>query len=151
MIQVSKLSLNDAEEMIEASAKKAVEIGVPTNIAVVDEAGILLAFKRMDGALLGCAQLAIDKAFSAAMFGIPTEDEGKLAQPGQSDYGVNTLYGGRLTTIGGGLPIKLGNSLLGGIGVSTGTVEQDTVTAEAGLRAFLSDAKQSSDSVPKDL
>ena len=139
MIQVPKLSWNDAEKMIEASTKKAIEIGIPTNIAVVDEAGILLAFKRMDGALIGCGELAIDKAFSAAMFGISTEEEAKLAQPGQSDLGVQALFGGRMTTIGGGLPIKLRNHVLGGIGVSTGTVEQDIMTAEAGLQAFLKD------------
>jgi uncharacterized protein GlcG (DUF336 family) len=109
---------------------------------VVDEAGILLAFKRMDGALIGSGELAIDKAFAAAMFGISTEEEAKLAQLGQSDLGVQALPGGRMTTIGGGLP-KVGNHVLGGIGVSTGTVEQDIVTAQAGLRVFLSDMKES--------
>jgi len=143
MIQVSRLSWNDAEKMIEASTRKAIEIGVPTNIAVVDEAGILLAFKRMDGALIGCGQLAIDKAFAAAMFGISTEEEAKLAQPGQPDLGVQALFGGRMTTIGGGLPIKLGKHVLGGIGVSTGTVDEDIVTAEAGLKAFPNDTKES--------
>jgi cob(I)alamin adenosyltransferase len=137
MIQVSKLSWSDVNEIIEEASKKALEIGIPTNIAVVDEAGILLGFKRMDGSLAGCAQIAIDKAYTAAALGVTTLEEWKMAQPGGSDYGVNTLYGGRLTTIGGGLPIKLGNQILGGIGVSTGTVEQDAVTAEAGLNAFL--------------
>jgi uncharacterized protein GlcG (DUF336 family) len=137
MIQISKLSWSDVEEIIEAATKKALEIGVPTNIAVADEAGILLGFKRMDGALAGCAQIAIDKAYTAAALGVTTQDEWKMAQPGGSDYGVNTLCGGRLTTIGGGLPIRIGNQILGGIGVSTGTVEQDIVTAEAGLDAFL--------------
>ena len=141
MKQVFKLGCSDAERMIEAATRKAVEIGVPTNIAIVDEAGILLGFKRMDGALAGCVQIALDKAYTAAMLGVTTDEEAKMAQPGGSDYGLHTLYGGRLTTIGGGLPIRFGSEILGGIGVSTGTVEQDIITAEAGLNAFLADNK----------
>lgn len=141
MIQVSKLSWSDVEKLLDGATSKALEIGVPTNIAVVDEAGILLALKRMDGAQLGCVQIAIDKAYTAALLGVTTDEESKLVQPGKSDYGIHTLYGGRLTTIGGGLPIRIGGltQILGGIGVSSGTVEQDIVTAEAGLNAFLTD------------
>lgn len=144
MIQVSKLSWSDVEKLLDGATRKALEIGVPTNIAVVDEAGVLLALKRMDGALLGCVQIAIDKAYTAALLGITTDEESKIAQPGKSDYGVNTLYGGRITTIGGGLPIKIGApiQIVGGIGVSTGTVEQDIITAEAGLNAFLADDRK---------
>ncbi|MFI5449949.1 MAG: heme-binding protein [Candidatus Bathyarchaeia archaeon] len=137
MIQVSKLSWSDVERIIEAATKKAIEIKVPTNIAVTDEAGILLGFKRMDGALVCCAQLAIDKAYTSAALGVTTQEEWKAAQPGGIDYGLNSLYGGRLTTIGGGVPIKMGSQILGGIGVSTGTVEEDIATAQAGLSAFL--------------
>jgi len=136
MIQTSKLGASDVKKIIEAATKKAFEIGVPTNIAVVDEAGLLLGFMRMDGALAGCAQIAIDKAYTAATLGVRTQDQFKQAQPGGSEYGVNTLCGGRITIIGGGVPVKVNGRILGGIGVCTGTVEEDVITAEAGLNSL---------------
>ncbi len=136
MIQVPKLTLEDAHVALEACMKKAVEIGVPMDIAVVDDGGNLLMFERMDGALVGCIQIAIDKAYTSAVLGIPTADEGRMAQPGESEYGANSLCGGRIVILGGGIPIKLGNIIIGAVGCSSGTVDQDTAVAQAGVAAL---------------
>jgi len=133
LIQVPKLTIEDAHVALEACRKKAVEIGVPMDIAVADEAGNLLVFERMDGALVGCIQIAIDKAYTAAVLGIPTAEEGKMAQPGESEYGANSLCGGRIVILGGGIPIRFKNMTLGAVGCSSGTVDQDTSVAEAGV------------------
>jgi uncharacterized protein GlcG (DUF336 family) len=136
LIQVPKLTIEDAHVAVEACRKKANEIGVPMDIAVADEGGNLLVFERMDGALVGCIQIAIDKAYTSAAMSIPTAEEGKLAQPGESEYGANSLCGGRIVILGGGMPIKFKNITVGAVGCSSGTVDQDTTVAEAGIAAL---------------
>lgn len=133
MIQVPKLTIEDVYVAMEACRKKAIEIGVPMDIAVTDEGGNLLAFERMNGALVGCIQVAIDKAYTSAILGIPTAEEGRMAQPGESEYGANSLCGGRIVILAGGIPIKFKNITLGAVGCSSGTVDQDTAVAEAGV------------------
>ena len=137
MIQVPKLTIQDAHVALEACRKKALEIGVPMDVAVTDEAGNLLTFERMDGAVLGCIQVAIDKAYTSAILGCRTADEGKLAQPGQPDFGANTLCGGRIVILGGGVPIAFKNTVVGAVGCSSGTVDQDIAVAEAGVAALI--------------
>jgi uncharacterized protein GlcG (DUF336 family) len=137
VIQVSKLTIKDAELALDACRKKSAEIGVPMDIAITDESGSLLIFHRMDGAVLGCIQVAIDKAYTSAIFGVATSDEGKLAQPGQPDYGANTLCGGRVVIIAGGVPIIHKNAVLGAIGCSSGTPDQDSMVAQAGVAAII--------------
>jgi uncharacterized protein GlcG (DUF336 family) len=137
LIQVPKLTTEDAHVALEACRRKAVEIGVPMDIAITDEGGNLLMFERMDGGLVGCIQIAIDKAYTAAVLGIPTAEEGKMAQPGESEYGANSLCGGRIVILGGGIPIKFKNMTLGAVGCSSGTVDQDTSVAEAGVAALI--------------
>ena len=136
MIQVPKLTIEDAYVALEACRKRAVEIGVPMDMAVTDEAGNLLVFERMNGGLVGCIQIAIDKAYTAAVLGIPTAEEGRMAQPGESEYGANSLCGGKIVILGGGIPIKLGNITLGAVGCSSGTIDQDTDVAQAGVTAL---------------
>ena len=82
LIQVPRLTLEEAHTALEACKRKAIQIGVPMDIAVVDDCGNVLVFERMNGALVGCIQIAIDKAYTSAVLGIPTAEEGKLAQPG---------------------------------------------------------------------
>ena len=137
MIQVSKLTVEDARVALDACRGKAIQIGLPMDMAIVDDAGNLVMFERMDGALVGCVQIAIDKAYTAAIFGIPTAEEGRMAQPGGPEYGANTLYAGRIVILGGGLPVKFKNNVVGAIGCSSGTVEQDTAVAEAGVAALV--------------
>jgi uncharacterized protein GlcG (DUF336 family) len=137
MIQTFKLTSDDTRLALEACRRKSREIGVAMDIAIVDEGGNLLAFERMDSALIGSIQIAIDKAYTSAVLGIPTADEGKLAQPGQPEYGINTLSGGRIAILGGGVPIIHRKKVIGAIGCSSGTVDQDASVAEAGVTAIL--------------
>ncbi len=136
MIQFPKLTLEDARVGIEAAKKKATEINVPMDIAVVDEAGNILAFERMDGGLVGSIQIAIDKAYTASVLRLPTGEEGKIAQPGGPDFGINSTCGGRIVIFAGGVPVKLDKLVLGAVGCSSGTVEEDTSVAEAGASAI---------------
>ncbi len=134
---VSKASITQeaADLLLEAGRKAALEIGVPMVIAVVDESGVLKAFRRMDGAALLSVEIAQDKAYTAVSFGIPTH--------GWFDFIKNDpplLHGivktPRLVVFGGGYPISVDGQVIGGIGVSGGHYEQDMKVAEAALAAF---------------
>jgi ATP:cob(I)alamin adenosyltransferase len=128
--------LNKARRGIAAAENKALEIGVPMVIAVVDSGGNLVAQERMDNALLASIALALDKAYTAVALKMPTEQAAIVAVPGQQLFGINTTNSGRLVIFGGGLPIYEQGLLIGGIGVSGGSVEQDMVVAQAGLSAI---------------
>ncbi|HUK50136.1 MAG TPA: heme-binding protein [Terriglobales bacterium] len=136
MIQTSKLTLEDALVGIAAGRKRATEIGVPMDIAVVDEGGHILAFERMDGGLIGSIQIAIDKAYTASVLRIPTGEEGKIAQPGGPDFGIHTSCGGRIMIFAGGIPVKFKGTVVGAVGCSSGTVQEDTSVAEAAIAAI---------------
>lgn len=131
----SSITADAAAEVIRAAEAKAAEIGVPMVIAVVDESGVLKAFSRMDGAPLLSVQIAQDKAYTAAAFGISTD--------GWFDFIKNDpplLHGivktPRLVVFGGGYPLTAGDAPVGGVGVSGGHYEQDMVVAQAGVAAF---------------
>lgn len=132
----------DAQLVIDAACRKAQEMGVPQNIAVVDGAGHLVAFRRMDGAKFIAIEIALNKAFTAAGARKATADIASAAQPGAPGYGVNTQHQGRFTTLAGGLPLTLPatGEVVGGIGVSSGSTAQDAEVAEAGLQAFVEGA-----------
>jgi len=121
-----------AEGAIKAVREKSEEIGAASNIVVVDASANLVAFLRMDGALLGSADVAIKKARTAALFGMNTETLGGLAQPGQPLYGIEATNGG-LVLFGGGAALRYDTgSVLGAVGVSGSTVEIDTMLANLG-------------------
>lgn len=128
--------LAKAKIMLAAAEKKAVEIGVPMVIAVVDEGGNLVAQYRMDGALLASVSLALDKAYTAVALKMPTEEAAAVVVPGQPLYGLNTASAGRFVVFGGGIPLLKNGCLAGGIGVSGGTVKEDIAVAKAGLAAW---------------
>jgi uncharacterized protein GlcG (DUF336 family) len=131
-----KVNRESALRMIEGAVKKAKEIGVPMNIAVVDEGNNLVAFQRMDGAWLGSIDISQNKAFTARCFDMPTKELMPLCQPNQSLYGIHASNHGRMIIFPGGIPVKDGKTVLGAIGVSGGAVEQDQMVAEAGIAAF---------------
>ncbi|MTV47985.1 cob(I)yrinic acid a,c-diamide adenosyltransferase [Heliobacillus mobilis] len=128
--------LEKAKKMIAAAEAKADAIGVPMVITVVDEGGNLVAQHRMDGALLASIAISRDKAYTSVALKMTTETASKLAQPGEMLYGLNTTDGSRLVVFGGGLPIVDNGRIIGAIGVSGGSVEQDVSVAEAGLAAW---------------
>jgi uncharacterized protein GlcG (DUF336 family) len=130
---VLSLDLADARRIIAAGERKAIEMQIPYNIAVVDAGGGLLAHVRMDGAWLGSVDIAINKAWTARAFDTSTEDLARWAQSGQQGFGLNTTNGSRVVIFGGGIPIKLEGAVVGAVGASGGSVEEDVVVARAAL------------------
>lgn len=130
------LTLKDARRIIEAAEKKAVEIGQPMNIAVVDAGAHLLAHVRMDGAWIGSIDISINKAFTARAFDISTKELSENSQPGDQFYGILVSNWGRVMIFAGGIPLRGSDgSCVGAIGVSGGSGEQDQAVAEAGASA----------------
>jgi uncharacterized protein GlcG (DUF336 family) len=136
MLQVQSVSLDDARRLIAAGEAKAREIGSPSNIAVVDAAGNLVAHVRMDGAWIGSIDVSINKAFTARAFDISTKDLGGFAQPGQPFYGIQSSNNGRIMIFAGGMPVRHEGKIIGAVGVSGGTGEQDQMVAEAAMASF---------------
>lgn len=127
------LNLELALKILKKAEEKAVEINKPMCIAVVDAGGNLLAFHRMDDALLVSIEIAINKAFTAVMLKMETSKLAELARPDGELFGINNAYNGRIVTFGGGIPIFKNGKLVGAIGVSGGTVDEDVVVAKAGI------------------
>jgi len=130
------LTLDDAKAMIDAAEATAVSLGIAYNIAVVDAGGRLIAFVRQDGALIGSIDLAIHKAVTARIFDKTTAYLGALAQPGSQLYGIQSGNAGEVVIFGGGVPVVLGGQVIGAVGTSAGTVEQDVSVAEAAVAAL---------------
>jgi len=130
------MTLAKARQMMEGAEKEAAKLGVPVVVAVVDAGGNLVGLSRMDGALLVSLDLAVNKAYSAVAVRLPTDELARLAQPGQDLYGIDKADGGRIVIFGGGLPVFDGERLIGGLGVSGGTVQQDVTIAGAGVRSL---------------
>lgn len=134
---LTRLSITQeaSDRLIEAATAKALEIGVPSAISIVDESGTLKAFRRMDGAPLLAVDIATNKAYTAASFSIPThgwydfikEDPPLL-------HGI--VHTPRLVVFGGGYPITEQDQTIGGIGISGGHYEQDMAVAEAAIAAL---------------
>jgi len=133
---VHTLTLDEAKRMIVAAEAKAASFGIPYNIAIVDTGGHLLAFVRQDGALIGSVDLAIDKAKTARVFDKKTSDLAILSQPGRPLYGIQESNSGKVVIFGGGIPITFQGNIIGAIGASAGTVEQDIAVVEAAAAAF---------------
>ena len=130
------VTLNDAKRVIAAAEKQAEEIGQPMNIAVVDEGGNLVAHIRMDGAWIGSIDISINKAFTSRAFDIATKDLAAHSQSGGQFFGIHVSNHGRVMIFAGGVPLKRDGKVVGGIGVSGGSGEQDQAVAEAGAAAF---------------
>lgn len=135
----SSLSLDEAKRMLEAGEQAAVRLGLAYNIAVVDHAGHLVAFSRQDGALIGSIDLAINKARTARIFSKTTAYLCTLAQPGAPLFGIDQSNGGKVVIFGGGIPVSMGGQIVGAVGTSAGTVEQDIAVAEAAIAALDAD------------
>ena len=136
MLTKQTLSYAAAEKVIGWAADKAAEMAVPQNIAIVDDAGHLVAFRRMDGAKFFSIEIALTKAYAAAGLRACTHEVAPKTQPGMPGYGAQALNGGRFTTLGGGVPLTVGGEVVGAIGVSSGTVEQDTEVAQHAAKIF---------------
>jgi uncharacterized protein GlcG (DUF336 family) len=134
--QVLSLTLSEARSLIAAGEKKAHELGIPYNIAVVDAGGGLIAHVRMDGAWLGSVDISIHKAWTARAFDMSTEDLAKMSQSGKPLFGINSTNHDKVVIFGGGSPVKVGDTVVGAVGASGGTVDQDLKVAQAAVSAF---------------
>jgi uncharacterized protein GlcG (DUF336 family) len=132
---MSCITLPAATAVIEAATAKAHEIGQPMNIAVVDDGGHLVAFVRMDGAIKASIDISIRKARTSILMNAPTSALMPLVQPGAELYGLEQTSGG-MVIFGGGIPLTVDGVVVGAIGVSAGSVEQDCAVASAGVDAL---------------
>ena len=130
------VTLADARKVIAAAEKRAHEMKRPMNIAVVDEGGNLVSHVRMDGAWIGSIEISMNKAFTARAFDISTKELAANSQPGDQFFGIHVSNRGRIMIFAGGIPLKTGGKIVGAIGVSGRSGEQDQAAAEAGAAAF---------------
>src|SRR6201988_1505206 len=130
------MTMEKAKKIIEAGIVKAKEVGQPMNIAVVDAGANLTAFARMDGAWLGSIDIAINKAFTAKAFDISTLELGRNSQPKDQFFGIHVSNHARVMIFAGGIPIKMKGQVVGAVGVSGGSGEQDHAVAEAAVAAW---------------
>jgi uncharacterized protein GlcG (DUF336 family) len=133
---MTAVKLEDARRVIGAAEKKAREIGQPMNIAVADEGGNLVAHARMDNAWIGSIDISIKKAYTSRAFEIETKELAKHTQSGGQFFGVHVSNDGKVMIFAGGIPLKLDGKVVGAIGVSGGSGEQDHAVAAAGAAAF---------------
>lgn len=133
---MSDITQVQAERIVQVANTKATELGVKMNIAVVDAGANLKAFRRMDGAWLGSIDISIKKARTARFFDMNTGDLGQASQPGGSLYNIEVSNGG-LITFPGGVPLRnAAGEVIGAVGVSGSTVENDHAVAAAGAGAI---------------
>ena len=130
------MTLEDARRIVTAAEKKAREIGQPMNIAVADEGGNLIAHVRMDGAWLGSIDISIKKAYTSRAFDFSTKELAAHSQSGGQFFGIHASNDGKVMIFAGGIPLKRNGKVVGAIGVSGGSGEQDHTVAQAGAAAF---------------
>src|SRR5437868_7894079 len=130
------ITLEDARRIIAAAEKKSVELGQPMNIAVADAGGNIVAHVRMDNAWIGSIDISQKKAYTARAFDIATKDLAAHSQSGGQFFGMHASNDGRIMIFAGGIPLKKEGKVVGAIGVSGGSGEQDHAVAAAGAAAF---------------
>jgi uncharacterized protein GlcG (DUF336 family) len=130
------ITLEDARRIIAAAEKEAEKVGQPMNVAVADAGGNLVAHVRMDNAWLGSIDISIKKAWTSRAFDITTKDLADNSQSGDQFFGIHASNNGKVMIFAGGIPLKKDGKVVGAIGVSGGSGEQDHRVAEAGAAAF---------------
>mgnify|MGYP005984664371 CR=1 FL=1 len=125
MLNIKRIDISEARELITAATTRSTEIGIPMCIAVADESGYLVAFERMDTSKPTSVAIAIDKAFTAAGARNPTSFYADVSVPGGPAWGIDHTNDGHFTAIPGGIPIHDGSTVIGGIGISGGNSSQD--------------------------
>ena len=137
MKMVPRLTMADAHHIMQACIAKAKEIAVDMDIAITDDAGHLIMFQRMDNARITSIDIAISKSFTAAAARKSTRSYGDISVPGKPAFGINTSNQGRFSIVAGGLPLFMQEFIVGGVGCSSGTPDQDEIVAQAGVNAFM--------------
>lgn len=130
------INLATAKKLIAAAEEEASTIGVQMVITVLDEGGNLVASHRMDDAWLASVDIAQNKAWTSVALKMPTSNLAEATVPKAELYGLNTTNQGRIVVFGGGFPLEKDGKVVGAIGVSGSSVENDVKVAEAGVKAF---------------
>src|SRR5258708_920738 len=130
------MTLSDARRITAAAETKATEIGQPMNIAVADGGGNIVSHVRMDGAWIGSIDISQKKAYTSRAFDIETKDLASHSQSGGQFFGIHASNDGKIMIFAGGMPLERDGTVVGAIGVSGGSGEQDHAVAEAGAKAF---------------
>lgn len=133
---MTSLPLTKAQAIVDAAIVKAGEIGQPMNIAVVDGGGNLVSHVRMDGAWIGSIDISQKKAFTSRAFDIATKDLATHSQSGGQFFGIHASNNGKIMIFAGGIPLKKDGKVVGAVGVSGGSGDQDHAVAEAGAAAY---------------
>src|SRR5262245_19707711 len=133
---MATLTLAEATQITEAARSHATELGTAVTITVVDGGGNVRTQTRMDGARFGTLNVSANKAFTAAAFGAPTKVLTDLVQPGAPLFGFAHAMGGRFVSFAGGIPLVRDDEVIGAIGISGGSVDQDQAIADAGAAAL---------------
>jgi uncharacterized protein GlcG (DUF336 family) len=133
LIAQRQIGLDLAQGILASVREAAAREGIAVAMAVCDRAGNLIAFARMDGAPLGATELAANKAHTAALWEMRTGEFQRSTQPDGVDWGLNTSAGGRIVVYAGGVPVQVDGALVGAVGVSGGTGEQDEACVLAAL------------------
>ncbi|GIP31740.1 heme-binding protein [Paenibacillus sp. J2TS4] len=131
-----KLTLETAKKLLAAAEQKSRQMGLSSNIAIVDDGGNLIAFQRMDNARIAGIEISKNKAWTSVSMQMPTANLAQSAQPGGPTFGINTTNFGRIVILGGGIPFVRDKHIVGGIGVSGGSSAQDIEIATAAVQAF---------------
>lgn len=130
---MKEVSLETVKKMAQAAEEKAAVLGVPIVFAAVDAGGNLMILHRMEKAFFTSVEIAVNKAFTSAALRVGTDQVAPLVQPGESLYGLQLTNGSKIVPFGGGLPIKVDGEVVGAIGVSGGSVEEDMAIASHAL------------------
>ncbi len=136
MLKEGKLTEQVAHAIMKACITKAYEIGKPMVVTIVDDGGNLKSMMRMDGAIKGSIDISNNKAYTAAFFKAATEDIGKLSGPGKDLYGIEISNRGKVVTFPGGMPLVLNGEVIGGLGISGGSIEEDKIVCLAGIKVI---------------
>ena len=131
------ITLEKAKSALEASEKKAAELGTAVTTVIVDDHGSIIAVSRMDGAIHISPKFAYAKAFSSANLGVPSEVLAQYSGEGKPYVGIDSLFGGELTGIAGGAPVKMHGKVVGGVGVGGSMdVSQDAACAQEAVKTL---------------
>jgi uncharacterized protein GlcG (DUF336 family) len=133
---VKKLTLETAKQLIAVAEQKSRQMGLFSNIAIVDEGANLIAFARMENARIAGIEISKNKAWTSVSMQMPTANLAQSALPGGPSFGVNTTNFGKVVILGGGIPLISEGHIVGGIGVSGGSSAQDIEIANAAVQLF---------------
>ncbi|MDQ0271415.1 GlcG/HbpS family heme-binding protein [Cytobacillus purgationiresistens] len=133
---MAKLTLETAKQLLGVAEQKSYQMGLSSNIAIVDDGANLIAFLRMDNARIAGIEISKNKAWTSVSMQMPTANLAEAALPGSPSFGINTTNNGKIVILGGGIPLASEGKIVGGVGISGGSSAQDIEIAKEVVQAF---------------